>query len=92
MSTYTITDARYAKNAIAVRCPSDDGYKTRAGRLCDYLRARWSNREKAYIMAATKRKRFEQLHDDGYDALVFSHGRETTRELHPPTTNESEQL
>lgn len=61
---YTINTARYAKNCIAVHCPSEDG--------------RYSGREHAYIMAASKRERLERLIAEGWDANVFS------LELEPP--------
>lgn len=80
MSEITITPARYAKNQVAVRCASDSsGYKTRAMRLCDALRGRWSNREHAYIMSERKVERLQRLHANGYDANSF------TLDLIPPT-------
>jgi hypothetical protein len=80
---YTITNARYARKCVAVRpTASGDGFKTRAHRLCDHLRARWSNREHAYIMAVTKREKFERLYAEGYDASNWS------RELIEPGEDE----
>lgn len=35
-------------------------------------------------MAASKRAKFEQLYAEGYDAVVFTYGRETTRRLQLP--------
>lgn len=74
MSTpeYTIASARYAKGMLAVSCPSTDGYKTRAARLCEHVGGRWSNRESAYIMSPAKVARFQGLHDDGRDASAFT--------------------
>jgi hypothetical protein len=70
---YTITTARYARNSVAIRPVSNGtGFKTRAHRLCDHLRARWSNRENAYITSPTKAARFEQLYAEGYDASNWS--------------------
>lgn len=66
---YTIAPARYAgrwngKPQMAVRCISDgSGWKTRAMRICDELKARYSNRENAYIMSPTKAKKFVELFD-----------------------------
>ena len=85
MTEYTITNARYARNCIAVRCPSNDGFKTRAARLAGALsRDRFSNREKAYIMAATKQEKFERLYAEGWDASCC------TLELQPPSESEVE--
>lgn len=54
----TITKARYAKKAIAVHCRSDgSGFKTREMHTVEAIGGRWSNREKAYILAATKEVR-----------------------------------
>lgn len=58
---YSITKARYAKNSIAVRCPSQDGFKTRAAYMVESLRGRWSNREKAYVLSASKEARVREL-------------------------------
>lgn len=60
--------ARYAKGMVAVRCTSNGtGNKTRAMRLCAATSARWSGREKAYIMspaAAVKVKRAYEANKD----------------------------
>lgn len=63
--------ARYAKNMLAVRCPSTNGFKTRAARLAEHLKGRWSNREKAYIMSPTKAQKLRSLFDEGRDADIF---------------------
>ena len=61
-ATFEIKKARYAKGMIAVHCESDgSGWKTRAMRLCSALNARWSNRERAYIMSPSKAKRLLDL-------------------------------
>lgn len=79
MNAYTIMDARYAKGKKAVRCPSTDGYKTRAARLAERLaNGRYTNREHAYIMSPTAALRFEKLYAEGWDASSF------TRELRAP--------
>jgi len=66
---FTISRARYAKSQMAVKCESDgSGYKTRAMRLCSALNGRWSNREKAYIMSASKAAKFQELFNNGRDA------------------------
>jgi hypothetical protein len=68
---YTISRARYAKGSIALRAPSGDGFKTRAAYLAEALKGRWSNREHAYIMAASKEAKFRRLYDEGWDATIF---------------------
>lgn len=69
--TFTITKARYAKQSIAVRCQSDgSGFMTREMRVVEALNGRWSNREKAYVLAATKEARLRRLIADGYDARL----------------------
>jgi hypothetical protein len=64
-----IKAARYAKGKMAVHCPSDgSGIKTRAMRLCSAVSARWSNREKAYIMSPSAAERVKSLYEAGSDA------------------------
>lgn len=72
-----ITNARYAKGQKAVRCESSDNYKTRAARLCEHLNGRYSNRENAYIMSATKATKLLVLYEAGRDASAI------TGKLHP---------
>ncbi len=76
-----ITPARYAKGMLAVRCPSPNDFKTRAARLIgDHLKARYSNREDAYIASPAKVKKFEALFMAGADASpVTGRLREVTR-------------
>lgn len=71
--------ARYAKKCVAVRCPSSNGCKTRAARLAEALKGRWSNRERAYIMSEPKERRLRELYAEGWDASIM------TGELEPPT-------
>lgn len=72
MPEYTVTPARYAKNMMAVHCPSDgSGWKTRAHYLCCALRGRYSGRENAYILSPTKARRFEHLYRQGWNASPF---------------------
>jgi hypothetical protein len=73
---YTIELAKYAgrwndKRQMAVSCPGAGGYKTRAGRLAEALKGRYSNRERAYIMSATKAAKFERLYAEGWDVGLF---------------------
>jgi len=77
---FSVTPARYAKGMLAVRCPSPNGYKTRAARLIgDGLNCRWSNRERAYIVSPTKLARFETLFPQGWDACTFTGNLEAPR-------------
>lgn len=71
MRTYTVTPARYAHGMLAVSCPSSNGFKTRAARLCDHLKGRYSNRERAYILSPAKVERLNALFDAGRDASIF---------------------
>lgn len=80
MSDYTISPARYAKNMMAVRTPSTDGWKTRAARLAENLaRGRYTNREGAYLMSRTAAEKFKRLYAEGWDASVISNKLEAPR-------------
>lgn len=73
MTDYTIAPARYAKRMVAIRCPSSDGFKTRAARLASALsRDRYSGRESAYILSARAAERFQALYAAGWDASVMT--------------------
>lgn len=69
---FTVSPARYAKGCVAVRTPSPDAYKTRAARLAEHLRGRWTNREGAYIMSPRKAARLADLFAAGRDASVIT--------------------
>lgn len=69
---FIISRARYAKNSIALRAPSENGYKSRAARLAEALGGRWSNRESSYIMPATREARYRDLYEKGYDGHPFT--------------------
>ena len=59
---YTAKPARYAKGMMALHCESDgSGFKTRAMRIASALNARWSNRERAYIISPSKLAKFEAI-------------------------------
>lgn len=64
----SFSSARYARNMIAVTAPGVGGYKSRAGRLCEHLKARYSNRENAYIMSFAKSEKLRRLFARGADA------------------------
>lgn len=79
LAVYSISPARYAgrwngRRQVAIRCVSEDMFKTRAMRLIgDGLNGRYSNRERAYIVSPAKARKFEQLYAEGYDASTFTH-------------------
>lgn len=75
---YNIAPYGYALNSVSIACPSPDGWKTRAARLAEGLRGRWSHRAGGYIMSPTKAAKFERLYADGWDASYIS------GELEPP--------
>lgn len=59
--------ARYAKGNIALKAPGKAGFKARGATLADALNARWSNRERAYILSESKFKKWQRLALHGYD-------------------------
>lgn len=85
-TAFAVSNARNAKGMLAVRCPSSTGFKTRAARLCEGLRARWTNRDSAYILSPSKVRRLTKLYDEGWDANIIS------LELQPPAPRGSDSL
>jgi hypothetical protein len=83
---YEYGRARYAKGMVAVQTKDSVGeYAGRAQRLLHALKARYTNREKAYILSPSKFARFEKLYVDGWDAdLKFDSVYDTHYELTPP--------
>jgi hypothetical protein len=63
---------RYAKGVLVARCPSSDGYKTRAARLAEYVGGRWVHRAGGYLVSASKMRKLVDLYDAGKDACSFS--------------------
>ena len=58
---YTISDARYAKNMVALAIPGIGGWKSLAAMILTTQiapRARWSGRECAYIVSKPQAARF----------------------------------
>ena len=58
---YTINNARYAKGKIAIRTPGIDGWKSLAALILTTEiapNARWSGRERAYIVSQAQASRF----------------------------------
>jgi hypothetical protein len=82
---YTVHPAAYAKGKLLVRCPSSDGFKTRAARLIgDGLKGRWTNRESGYLASPARVEKFKRLYAEGWDGSFI------TGELLPPAANEEE--
>lgn len=74
MSDYSITRARYAKGMMAVRTPSDTGYKTRAAYLAEALaNGRYTGRENAWIMGPNRAALFERFYAAGWNASPFTY-------------------
>lgn len=71
--SYTVSAARYAKGMFLVRTSgSNEGLKTRGDRLLGAIRARYTHRERGYVLSKSKLARFEELFRDGWDANFFS--------------------
>lgn len=75
---YSVSDARYAKGKKIVRCPSNDGWKTRAARLAEQLCSHYTGREHGYVMSPTRARKFIELYAAGWDACSIR------KELQPP--------
>lgn len=59
---YTRNEARYAKNTVAIRCPSDDHFKSRAAVILESVAPksiRYSHRERAYMVSKRTADLFE---------------------------------
>lgn len=73
---YTITIkplSTRGKPYAIVRCPSSDGYKTRAARLASSIaRDRYSHRQDGYVMSTAAAARFEALYAEGADACTIT--------------------
>ena len=73
---YTITIkplSTRGKPYAIVRCPSPDGYKTRAARLASSIaRGRHSHRQGGYVMSTAAAARFEALYAEGADACTIT--------------------
>jgi hypothetical protein len=58
---YTMNDARYAKNMVALHIPGIDGWKSTAASILTFEiapNARHSGRERAYIVSKAQAARF----------------------------------
>lgn len=59
---YTRQPAMYAKNMVAIRCPSTDHFKSLAAIILEHVAAgaiRYTHRERAYIVSKRTADRFE---------------------------------
>jgi hypothetical protein len=57
--------------AFSIHCPSQDGWKSRAARLCEALNAYYSHRLQ-YVLSPGKFAKFEELYAAGWDANFIS--------------------
>jgi hypothetical protein len=65
---WAISPARYAKGQCSLVSESAGGYKTDVSWLAEGQRARWSNRERAYILSPSKALRISRLLGGGKEA------------------------
>lgn len=76
MTDYTITVRALrsgGRPSAVIRCPSPDGYKTRAARLAGAIaRNRYSHRGGGYVMSPPAAQRFEALYQSGADACPIT--------------------
>lgn len=65
--------ARYARGMVALQTKkhAPDSYKTRGGRIACALGARFSGRERSYIMSPSKARKFLNYMSNGWDANSF---------------------
>lgn len=70
-TAFTIRPARMAKGMLAVRHESADIYKARGSFLADALKARWTGRDKAYLMTPAKADLWLDLMRKGYTGCSF---------------------
>lgn len=68
---WTSGPARYAKKSVSVRFERVDGYKGRGQYLMEAVNARFSNRERAYILSEAAFRRWGKLAHTGRDANIF---------------------
>jgi hypothetical protein len=64
--------AQYTKDHLAFRHSGADGWKSRGDRLAEHLGARYSNRERAYILPKEQGQELKRLLEGGYDANAVS--------------------
>lgn len=85
MDSYSITPARYAKGKLVVKCPSPDGFKTRAACLVAAMgkSVRYVGRSGGYVVSPVQAARFERLYMEGWNATYFG------RLIPPPPSEDS---
>lgn len=71
MSDYTVSPYRYRKGHVTVRCPSPNGFKTRASRLASTF-GRYVNRAGGYVMSKRRADGFERYYAEGWDACTVT--------------------
>lgn len=65
-----IAPYRYARGVVAVKCPSDGGYKTNAARLVEACGGRWCHRADGYLLSKTKLHTMLRLHSAGWTGEI----------------------
>lgn len=75
---YRASKARYAKNSIVVRTLSTTGYKSPVDWMCEAMGARFSNREKAYVLPASKANTLRRALSLGWTAKRRYHADDVT--------------
>lgn len=84
MTPYTIHPYRYRKGvkSVSVRCPSPNGFKTRASRLASTF-GRYISRADGYVMSLGRAIRFEELYRAGWDGCTVTGERIAPRKETP---------
>jgi hypothetical protein len=72
VADYTIHNGGRTADQRIIRCPSPDGYKTRAARLAEALKGRWTHRAGGYVVSPTKAAKFERLYAEGWDGCYMT--------------------
>jgi hypothetical protein len=68
---FYVGQARYAKGMMIIRPKAGTGMGGgRVARLCQALKARWTNRENGYIMSPAKAEKLAKLVVTGKDASL----------------------
>jgi len=65
---WAIAPARYARGQCALTSDSAGGYKADVSWLAEGQRARWSNRDRAYILSPSKAQRIVRLLEGSKEA------------------------
>lgn len=85
MSDYSIHPYRYRRGvkSVSVRCPSPDGFKSRAARLASTF-GRYVGRAGGYVMTSGQAGRFDELYRAGWDVCTVTGERIAPKEPATP--------